>query len=189
MNVNLAAPATSATRVRLVYRISAGALVGEDGARTAARKIGEAWLNAHAAGVLAYRVTEPTVPVQAEDGGTPGLLGFTIAAVAGRREWYTALDVRTEYAVPSGTWQSLLAPLERISLGLLGLDASAQLDHVETVTGSTAATPAAQAGVARRTAAEPRDETDVWGDLRRAIGWVVLLALIVLAVQCGRSRR
>jgi len=186
MNVNLAAPATPATRVRLVYRISAGALVGEDGARTAARKIGEAWLSP---GVPAFRVTEPTVPVQAENVGTPGLLGFTIAAVAGRREWYTALDVRTNYALPSSTWQSLLSPLESIPLGLLGFDASARLDHVETVTGATAATPAAQAGAASRTAAEPPDTTDVWGDLKRALGWLVLLGLVVLAVWFVRSKR
>lgn len=181
MRVNLNEQARPATRLRLVYRISAGAVVGESGARQAAQRISRAWLD-EASAIPAFRLTEATQPVQGAATGS-GALGVVNAITGTRSDWFTALDIKTDSTLPSLTYTQLLANMRRIPLGLLGADARADLDSVEVVssTAPAAVTPGAQARTAADSARTSRANAPA-PKLGSAILDVLMVAAVVAVV-------
>src|SRR5262245_28849530 len=105
--------------------MSVGGLSGQTGARAAANAVTDAWNSAQ----FAFRVTAASEPVE---GGSPGAgaLGFLTFA-SGRREYFTALLIKTDHDLPTMSWATLLSEHRAVSLGLLGLDSSVELDHAE----------------------------------------------------------
>lgn len=176
--INTAARATPATRLRLVYRISTGALSSRSGARTAAGKI-EARLRARV--IPAIVVSAPTEPVVAGASGEGFLAALSF--VAGRKDYTTATDVRTEYGLQSMTWGAFLAPIMTIPLGLTGLDVSARLETADVVdkTSSSAVSPAAQQRAADQAAAQGSVGLGAW--LALALGLIVVLAVAWVAYR------
>jgi hypothetical protein len=192
MSLNLNEPARPATRLRLVYRISAGAIVGESGAREAARRISRAWLDERGQ-VPAFRLTEATQPVQGAATGS-GALGVVNAIAGTRYDWFTAIDVKTDSTLPSLTWGQLLANMRRIALGVLGADARADLDRVELVSSTAPAqvSPTAQATTAADSARTSRANAPapkLGNALLDVLMVLALVAVVVGAVYLVRQAR
>jgi hypothetical protein len=179
MALTLSQPAVPRTRLRLVYRINAGALARiSSGVSTARNRIEAAWRD-EGGRIPAYMVLPPTDPVL---GGSPGAGALGVLSfVAGRSDYYTALEIKTDSMLPSGlTYAQLLGPMQRISLGLLGADARADLDHVDLVgAGAPVADRTLQQQVGKD--AQQSRERDPGAKLLDAVGKL----LIILAVVAG----
>lgn len=120
--LNTSATATPATRLRLTYRINAGALSGQSGANRVAEAINE---QLRGEPFPAFLVSPATQPVQGGTAGN-GALGV-LTLITGRYEYFTSVDVVTDYALATMTWGQLLQHAQAIQLGLLGLDMSCEL--------------------------------------------------------------
>ncbi len=139
MSPNLTATVRPDTRARLVYKVSTGALTSSMAGQVP-EKINDAW-RASGQAVVISPATQPVA------GG---------ANLLGRREWFTTIDIKTSYNLPTVTWDSYLSPLRRVPLGWLGFDVRADLDSADVLSqGATSATtaPAARSATTQRAAA------------------------------------
>lgn len=185
MNLNLSEPALPATRLRLVYAIPIGQLAVTAGMLSnASGRITAAWQN----NARAFVVSPATEPVQ---GGPPGAGVFGIGgAIAGDASYFTAIDLKTDYALPSMSWNDLVRDNKTVALGFLGIGPSAQLDHAELIAAGddVAAQPAAQvqaaadsAAISRATSAPAQLASLADSTSKR----VVLVLALVLAIGGG----
>ncbi len=142
MNVNLNDLVKPETRVRLVYRIDAGPMAADTSMVTgAAARINAAW-GSFSQGFISQNAIAP------EQGGAPGSGWLdALGGLAGDRSYFTSIDIRTDYQLPSVTWDQWVDPMRSIPLGFLGIGPSAELDHIELVQApGEAATNASPAG-------------------------------------------
>lgn len=176
MSLNLAERAQPATRLRLVYRISAGAVAGASGVSAAVDRINTAWMD-ETGQIPAFLVSRAANAVQ---GGTTGAGALGVATMlSGRNDWFVALDIKTETNLPAISYDQLLSPLKRVPLGfVLGSDVRADLDHADLISTAAAATPSAQTGAARATA-QKSAESDVPTTLAGLFGNVAMILVIV----------
>jgi len=171
---NLTATVPPGQRFRVVYRLSAGFLSSGLFAQVA-RQITERWY-ANPSAIVISPAPAPT------EGGSN---------VVGRTEAFTSLDIMAAHQLGTVSWDAYLAPMRSPSLGLYGLDMSAELDSVTLL---NPADLSSSSGPAARTAATaaPASASKATGFAsmfasasNRILLLVVLIAAVVLAVRFG----
>lgn len=185
MDLNFADQATPATRLRLTYTISSGALSGAAGAQAATDAI-----NQYLGGASGLFIVSPATAPQ--EGGSPGsgVISNAFFSIFGRKDYFISVDVRTDYQLGSTTWGDFLQPFQDIPLGLLGLDVHATLSNASVIsrTDATATSPAAQETAAETGASNSKANQPALSFLKGSSVLLVILAILIGAVYLGIGR-